>query len=67
MPTAIADLDKPIAGMTTPHAASCLRARLSVQRTERRVRVIYNLEVRERSKDLNALIPGMAALLFIMV
>jgi hypothetical protein len=41
--------------MTTQHAASC---RLSIQRTGCRVRVIYNLEVRERSEDLNALIPG---------
>jgi hypothetical protein len=49
MPTAIAGLDKPIAGATTHMQHLAARSRSSIQRLERRARVIHHPEMRERT------------------
>jgi hypothetical protein len=64
MPTAIADLDKPISGSFQarqpymPHLATGSRS--SIQRTERRVRVIYHPGMRERTRGSEHSYPGNA-------
>lgn len=51
MPTAIADLNKPIAGATTmQHLAT--ESHSSIQHVERRARVIYHPEMRERTATI---------------
>jgi hypothetical protein len=67
MPTAIVDLDKPVAGATTPHAAS--RHRIPLIHPAYGAPCARHLSFRNARtyrEDLNALILGMAALLFIM-
>ena len=61
----MADSDKPIAGATTPHAAS--RRRVPLIHTAYGVPCTRHLSSRNTYReDLDALMPGMAALLFIM-
>jgi hypothetical protein len=63
----ITGLDKLIAGTTTPHAASCHRASLiHPAYGVTCARHLSSRNARTYREDLYALIPGMAALLFIL-